>query len=132
MLMRHTRLLCALMVSAAVASGCAGDPVAPSSATKLPPVRLSRGAQAINDNGRKLGLCLQHVSIDAPRLTPRNETVTITAPAGQIVNRVAIKAGPFCLYTPDHAQGTFRFEDHRAHCYVVDGLGTATATVRRV
>ena len=129
--MNYHRTLCALALGAAVAVGCSGDAVAPST-TKLPTVRLSKGAQAINDNGRALGLCFQHVSIDAPKLTPSSGSVTINAPAGKVVSRVAVKAGPLCLYTPDQAQGQFTFDDQNTVCYVVDGLGSATVTIRRL
>ena len=127
--MKYHRTLCALALGAAVATGCSADKVW-SPPPVLGNVALSRGVQMINGNGRELGLCFQRVGIDAPKVAPSAGGTTITAPSGQVITRVSIKAGSFCLYTPEDAKGTFTFEDGDLACYVVEGLGTPNVVVR--
>jgi hypothetical protein len=50
------------------------------------------------------------------------DTETLTAPAGQVITTVAIKAGNPCItFTTDGTMG----------CYTVEGIGTPSVTVTR-
>jgi hypothetical protein len=58
----------------------------------------------------------------AAKIENPNDSTTITAPAGQVITQVAIKAGTECfIFNSDGTQG----------CYTVTGLGTASVTVTR-
>jgi hypothetical protein len=51
------------------------------------------------------------------------DTVILTAPAGQVITTVAIKAGTPCVvFTADGSNG----------CYTVEGIGTPSVTVTRI
>ena len=127
--MANFRTLCALALSAAVVAGCSGEPVAPG---EQGTIRLSSGVQVIYDRGLKLGHCFEQVGITAPRVTPVAGGTVLAAPAGKVVTRVAIKAGAMCLFTPETTDGTFTFNAGGSPCYLIEGLNTAAATVRRV
>ena len=128
--MSYFRTLCALTLGAAIAA-CAGEAVAPE--PELGTIALSKGVQVIDDHGHNRGHCFRQVGIDAPRVEPsRRGSTTFSAAAGKVITRVAIKAGSLCLFTPEGTTGTFTFQGDRAPCFVIEGLGTATVTVRRV
>lgn len=129
--MTRYRVLIALALSAAVAAGCS-EAAAPQYQLSPRNARLSSGVQKIDGTGRALGHCFRELGIDAPILEPTADATTLNAPAGQVVTRVAIKAPPLCLITPEATSGTFTFDGDGAPCYVIAGLGTPTATVTRV
>jgi hypothetical protein len=59
---------------------------------------------------------------DATKVENPGDTETLTAPAGQVITTVAIKAGNACLeFTADGTVG----------CYTVEGIGTPSVTVTR-
>jgi hypothetical protein len=59
---------------------------------------------------------------DATKVENPGDTETLTAPAGQVITTVAIKAGNACItFTTDATVG----------CYTVSGLGTPIVTVTR-
>jgi hypothetical protein len=58
----------------------------------------------------------------ATKIENPDDATTITAPAGQVITQVAVKAGTQCfIFDSDGTQG----------CYTVTGLGTATVEVTR-
>lgn len=58
----------------------------------------------------------------ATKIDNPGDTTTITAPGGQVITQVAIKAGTPCfIFNADGTQG----------CYTVSGIGTSTVTVTR-
>jgi hypothetical protein len=59
---------------------------------------------------------------DATKVENPGDTETLTAPAGQVITTVAIKAGTACI--------TFN-SDTTIGCYTVSGLGTPSVTVTR-
>lgn len=75
---------------------------------------------ALAQGGQGVGNCL---GADATK-TPDDpgDTVILTAPAGQVITVVAIKAGTPCIeFTADATIG----------CYTVSGIGTSSVTVTR-
>jgi hypothetical protein len=59
---------------------------------------------------------------DATKVENPGDTETLTAPAGQVITTVAIKAGNACIeFTADGTVG----------CYTVEGIGTPSVTVTR-
>ena len=124
--MRPFPLFAALTVCAAtlVATAC-DNTVAP---------RPGVESAASFSNGLKLGQCFLQVGDAAARQVPPGEdgNATVSAPTGEVVTRVAIKAGTPCWFTPEGATGTSTIDMGGVPCYVVSGLGTATAIVTRV
>ena len=120
------RTLGALALSAAGAFAAAcGDAVAPLARTGL--------AQANLASAQKLGQCLLQLDLTGTKVEPIvGGNITVTAPTGEVVNRVAIKAGTACWFTPASTSGTYTFSFNGAACYVVAGLGNATVTVARI
>jgi hypothetical protein len=124
--MNLQRTLAALALSAAavIAAAC-GDVVAPLSRSAPAPPNFA-GAQ-------KLGQCLLQLDLTGTKIEPIvGDHVSVTAPAGEVVTRVAIKAGTSCWFTPSGASATYTFSLDGAPCYVVEGLGGATVSVTRV
>jgi hypothetical protein len=59
---------------------------------------------------------------DATKVENPGDTETLTAPAGQVITRVAIKAGNACIiFDSDATMG----------CYTVSGIGTNSVLVTR-
>jgi hypothetical protein len=70
--------------------------------------------------GGGLGNCLGGDATKTP--DDPGDTVILTAPAGQVITTVAIKAGVPCIeFTADGTMG----------CYTVSGIGTNSVTVTR-
>lgn len=70
--------------------------------------------------GGGLGNCLGGDATKTP--DDPGDTVILTAPAGQVITVVAIKAGTPCIeFTADATIG----------CYTVSGIGTSSVTVTR-
>jgi hypothetical protein len=70
--------------------------------------------------GGGLGNCLGGDATKTP--DDPGDTVILTAPAGQVITVVAIKAGTSCIeFTADDTIG----------CYTVSGIGTSSVTVTR-
>ena len=59
------------------------------------------------------------------------DEVTVTAPAGQVVNAICIKSGKDAIEGEKHS-GLITTDATIDDCYIVDGLGTAEVTVTRV
>ena len=79
----------------------------------------SSSALAGPGGGGATGNCLGG---DASKIENPGDTTTLTAPAGQVITTVAIKAGTACItFTSDGTVG----------CYTVSGIGTDTVTVIR-
>jgi hypothetical protein len=125
MLRRYALAALTLGAATLIAAGCE-DAVAPRGAIGLTAARFS--------NGLSLGQCfLQAGDVPAPQVAPGSDgNAVVSAPTGEVVLRVAIKAGTPCWFTPDGATGTYTVVVEGAPCYVVAGLGTPTATVARV
>jgi hypothetical protein len=71
--------------------------------------------------GGGLGNCLGGDATKTP--DDPGDTVILTAPAGQVITTVAIKAGvPCVVFTMDGSDG----------CYSVEGIGTPSVTVTRI
>jgi hypothetical protein len=126
---RHTmlrRTLGALALSAAgVLAVACGDAVAPLPRSGAAPPNLA--------SAQKLGQCLLQLDLTGNKVEPIVErNITVNAPAGQVVTLVSIKAGTACWLTPAGTSGTYTFSFDGTPCYVVAGLGAATATVTRV
>jgi hypothetical protein len=84
-------------------------------------------------NGHKLGQCFLQVGLDGVQVEPGPDgNAVVSAPAGEVVTRVAVKAGTVCWFTPPEVSGTYTITVNGAACYVVAGLGTDVATVTRV
>ena len=84
-------------------------------------------------HGRMLGQCFRRVGLEGVQVAPNADgNAVVSAPAGQVVTRVAVKAGTVCWFTPPEASGTYTIAVHGAPCYVVAGLGTEAATITRV
>lgn len=84
-------------------------------------------------SGQKLGQCFLQVGLDGVQVDPGADgNAVVSAPAGQVVTRVAVKAGTVCWYTPPEVSGTYSIAVDGLPCYVVAGLGTAAATITRV
>jgi hypothetical protein len=82
-------------------------------------VLSSSPAVAAPGGGGATGNCLGG---GATKIENPGDTTTITAPAGQVITQVAVKAGTACfIFNADGTQG----------CYTVSGIGTATVTVTR-
>jgi hypothetical protein len=114
----------ALALSVAMLAAACAEPAAP-------PARAS-GASAFA-NGLKLGQCFYQLGLTGTQIPPGDDgNATITAPAGEVVTRVAVKAGTPCWYTPDGVTGAYTILVQGQACYVVAGLGTPVATVTRV
>ncbi|MDQ3875880.1 MAG: hypothetical protein M3322_10125 [Actinomycetota bacterium] len=81
-----------------------------------------------------LGNCFESIGISgATKVEATDEDeVTGIAPAGQIITRVAIKAGPNCYFTAVGATGTVIINVDSTPCYRVTGLGTSSVTVTRI
>lgn len=116
--MRYHRTLCALALSAAVAAGWSEAE--------------ARTSQGPDPKGRKLGHCFLEKKIATPQLNAGNSATVLRAPEGKVVARVSVKAGPSCIFTPDGATGTWTHSANGTACFAVEGLGTPTATVRRL
>jgi hypothetical protein len=79
---------------------------------------LNSSSALAQDGG--LGNCLGGDATKTPD-DPGDEVI-LTAPAGQVITTVAIKAGPGCItFTADGTMG----------CYTVEGIGTNSVTVTR-
>ena len=84
-------------------------------------------------NGQKLGQCFWQVGLDGLQVEPSADgNGVVRASAGEVVTRVAVKAGTECWFTPPEVSGTYTIAVDGAPCYVVAGLGTQVATVTRV
>ena len=84
-------------------------------------------------NGQKLGQCFLQVGLEGIQVEPSADgNAVVSAPAGQVVTRVAVKAGTVCWFTPPEVKGTFSIVVDGAACYAVGGLGTEVATITRV
>jgi hypothetical protein len=59
---------------------------------------------------------------DATKVENPGDTTTLTAPAGQVITQVAIKAGTACIILDS---------DATVGCYTVSGIGTSTVIVTR-
>jgi len=116
--MNYHRTLCALALSAAVAAGWSEAE--------------ARTAQGPDPKGRKLGHCYLQKNIATPQLNATGNATVLRAPDGKVVSRVSLKAGSSCLFTPDGATGTWTHQVNGVSCFSVEGLGTPTATVRRL
>ena len=80
-------------------------------------------------NGQKLGQCF----LEGVQVEPSADgNAVVSAPAGQVVSQVAVKAGTLCWFTPPEVSGTYSIAVAGLPCYVVAGLGTAVATITRV
>jgi len=112
----------ALSAAALVAAACSDgvDPVSP----RVP-------THADFSEGLKLGQCLLQMNLTGTKVEGGN-VLTGSAPTGEVVTLVAIKAGTPCYFTPSGATSSFTFSFAGAPCYVVDGLGTQTVRVTRV
>ena len=129
--MAINRTLCAVAFGAVVAVSYSVT-VASAATTPRGP-RLGRGAHFVREKGgRKLGHCFYEFGVNAPNVDARGSSTTLSAPAGRVVTRIALKAGPNCFITPEGITGNFTFDADRVPCYVVEGLGSPTVTVRRV
>jgi hypothetical protein len=124
-MLRHN-LSAALALSVAVLLGAAcDDAVAP----RAPDFSMSPSFS----NGQKLGQCFLQVGLSGTQVAPGDDgNATVSAPAGEVVTRVAVKAGTPCWFTAEGATGTYTISLEGAPCYVVAGLGTASVTVTRV
>lgn len=116
--MNYHRSLCALALSAAVAAGWSEAE--------------ARTSQGPDPRGRKLGHCYLQKGIATPQLNASGNETKLRAADGKVVSRVSLKAGSSCVFTPDGASGTWTHHVNGAACFTVEGLGTQTATVRRV
>lgn len=116
--MRYHRTLCALALGAAVAAGWSEAE--------------ARTTQGPDPKGRKLGHCFLQKKIATPQLNAGNSETILRAAEGKVVSRVSVKAGPNCVFTPDGASGTYTHSVNGVACFSVAGLGTPTATVRRL
>jgi hypothetical protein len=84
----------------------------------------SSPALAVPGGGGSTGNCLGG---GASKIENPGDTTTLTAPAGQVITQVAIKAGTTCYISPIGTLGSITL----GGCYEVTGLGTATVTVTR-
>lgn len=116
--MNYHRTLCALALSAAVAAGWSEAE--------------ARTSQGPDTKGRKLGHCYLQRGIATPQLNATGNATTLRAPEGKVVSRVSLKAGSSCHFSPEDAAGTWTHRENGVACFTVEGLGTSTATVRRV
>ena len=92
----------------------------------------SAGAPSFS-NGQKLGQCFLQVGLEGVHVEPNADgDAVVSAPAGQVVTQVAVKAGTVCWFTPPEVTGTHSIAVDGLACYVVAGLGTAVATITRV
>ena len=84
-------------------------------------------------NGEKTGHCFYQLGVDGTQVYPGpGGDAAVTAPNGMVVTRIAVKAGPTCVFTPETATGTYTIAVEGAPCYVVSGLGSSAVTVARV
>jgi hypothetical protein len=124
MLRNHVSAAIILGTAVLLAAAC-DDAVAPVSA------RFS--ATRVFSNGQKLGQCFLQLGLSGNQVPPGADgTATVTAPTGEAVTGVAVKAGTQCWFTPRGATGSYTISVEGAPCYVIAGLGTAIATVTRV
>ena len=108
---------------AALAVAACGDAAGPLAVSETPSL----------SNGQKLGQCFLQVGLNGIQVEPSADgNAVVSAPAGQVVTRVAVKAGTVCWFTPPEVTGTYSIAVDGLPCYVVAGLGTAVATVTGV
>jgi hypothetical protein len=81
---------------------------------------LSSSPALAQDGGK--GNCLGGDATKTP--DDPGDTVILTAPAGQVITTVAIKAGTPCF--------TFTEDGSVPGCYTVEGIGTSSVTVTRI
>jgi hypothetical protein len=94
---------------------------------------LAPAAEPSFSNGNKTGQCFYELGLDGIQVDPGADgNATATAPNGNVVSRIAVKAGPTCAFTPETVTGIYTIGGEGAPCYVVSGIGSETVTVTRV
>lgn len=118
------RTLIPLLSAAALLAGCDDGAVSRSLGPVAPP--------SFN-KGQRVGQCFYHLGLEGTKVYPGEDgNAAVVAPDGKVVTRIAVKAGPTCVFTAKGAVGTYTIAAKNAPCYVVSGLGSEAATVTRV
>jgi hypothetical protein len=82
---------------------------------------ILNSSTALAQGNQGAGNCLGSDATKTP--DDPGDIVILTAPAGQVITTVAIKAGTPCVvFTADGSNG----------CYTVEGIGTPSVTVTRI